>query len=134
MRSTTTILVIDSTAEVANVVVDILTDQGYTARAVYDGRRALSVVIKQRPHLILLDTQAYNDKGVMVLADLCDARVIDVPIILMTTDARQAEALLGCRVQEYIEKPFDIDTLLAVVARLVPANESHSNAHSEVGR
>ena len=53
----------------------------------------------------------------MSLAELCDASVIDVPIVLMTTEPSEAETLLGSRVQEYLVKPFDIDGLRAIVAR-----------------
>jgi len=120
---TATILVIEPSAAVADVVAEILHDEGYTVTTVVDGAHALMVLQEERPALILLDTKVRGPSGTTIVADLCSAEWVDIPIVLLATDAREAEVLIGVRVHEYLVKPFDIDVLLAGVSRWCAVRE-----------
>ena len=120
---TATILVIEPSAAVADVIAEILQDAGYAVTTVADGAHALMVLQEERPALILLDTKVRGPSGTTVVADLSSAEWVDIPIVLLATDAREAETLIGIRVREYLVKPFDIDVLLAGVSRWCAVRE-----------
>ena len=119
----TMILVIEPSAAVADVIAEILQDAGYAVTTVADGAHALMVLQEERPALILLDTKVRGPSGTTIVADLCSAEWVDIPIVLLATDAREAEVLIGVRVHEYLVKPFDIDVLLAGVSRWCAVRE-----------
>ena len=50
-----TVLVVEDDRAVSSLLVDLLHDRGYHAVPAYDGRRALALARKLKPHLITLD-------------------------------------------------------------------------------
>ena len=73
MQSTRTILVIDDDAALADLVVEVLTDEGYIADAVSDGLAALAMIARQPPALIVLDMRMPDMSGAELIAYLCGA-------------------------------------------------------------
>ena len=115
------ILVVDDSSDVRDVLRDmILEPQGYAVLIARDGREGLEMAIKERPDLILMDISMPHLTGLQVLQRLRDAKY-DWPVILMTSEGSEEIAVQAFRlgVRDYIPKPFDIETVLTSVDRVL---------------
>ena len=117
MLRTETILVVDDDPAIAALIAEVLTDEGYTARLAYDAASALAVIAAQVPALILTDLLLPGMSGLELLRMVRARGHADLPIILVTTAADRAADLTDAAA--FLAKPFDIDELLACVARYV---------------
>ena len=119
MQQTGSILVIDDQTEIVELVVDFLRDEGYSVRGVTDGAAALATIEAQPPAMILLDMFMPHMSGVELWEYFQGQNMVDVPVVLMTASPSAAESLLARGATDYLAKPFDLDQLLACVARYV---------------
>ena len=114
----TTILVVEDEEPILQIVADLLQAEGYTAVRAYHGGQALELTRNTPPDLVLTDLMM----PVMGGAELCrslkdDPATREVPVIVMTAAGRVRVDELAC--DDFIAKPFDLDALLALVARHV---------------
>ena len=123
MQPTGSILVIDRESTIVELLVEILTDAGYIAYTTPDGAGARVAIARHRPALILLDVGCPGVQDAALIAHLRAADPAIIPIVVMTTAPRDAAPLLMLGVGECLAKPFDLDELLACVARYVQPNQ-----------
>ena len=123
MLQTSSILIIDQEPTIADLLVEILTDAGYIAYTVPNCAGAEVAIARHRPALILLDVGCPGVQGAALIAHLRAADPAIIPIVVMTTAPRDAAPLLMLGVGECLAKPFDLDELLACVARYVQPNQ-----------
>jgi CheY-like chemotaxis protein len=110
------ILVVDDDPDSRDALAELLEFAGYGVTAIGDGELALDEVGGHR--LVILDLIMPRMDGAAFLAGL--ARRADRPAVLVVSAARYGEQeaqRLGA--DGFLEKPFDIDELLAAVARLL---------------
>ncbi len=112
------ILVVDDETAIRNLLIDLLGDEGYAVVAASNGRAALAIAQQQRPDLILMDVMMPELDGLETLQHI---RALpgsrDVPIILMSAAHRLSPEISDT--VEFITKPFNLDHVLAVVARML---------------
>ncbi len=112
------ILIVDDMPENLNMLMQILTEQGYLVRPVLNGELALQVVQKSMPDLILLDILMPGTNGYEVCRRLkAEERTRDIPIIFISAlnemmDKIKAFDLGGV---DYITKPFQAEEVLGRV-------------------
>ena len=123
MQPTGSILVIDRESAIVELLVEILTDAGYIAYMTPDGAGARVAIARHRPALILLDVGRPGMCGVELIAHVRAADPAMIPIVVMTTAPRDAGSLLVLGVSECLARPFDLDELLACVARYVQPDQ-----------
>jgi len=123
VQPTGSILVIDRESAIVELLVEILTDAGYIAYTTPDGAGARVAIARHRPALILLDVGRPGMCGVELIAHVRAADPAMIPIVVMTTAPRDAGSLLVLGVSECLAKPFDLDELLACVARYVQPDQ-----------
>ena len=116
------ILVINDSPEFLALMRDFLTDEGYTAELHASGNGVLEHVHAVSPALIVLDLVLGEVDGWVVLAQLrADERARHIPVILCTAASERArrhdEQLAQANVQ-VLEKPFDLDHMLAMIVEL----------------
>jgi len=107
----TRVLVVEDEPPARDLLVAILRGDGYTVRAVEDGKSALDAAESFRPDVALLDGGLPGISGAELATRLRMAS--DLPIIFVT-GADSAEAVhRGFRVgaDDYITKPFDAEEL-----------------------
>ena len=97
----------------------MLSDEGYSVSGVTDGATALSAIETKRPVLILLDMFMPHMTGVELWEYIQRQDLADIAVVLMTASPTMAEGLLPQEPADYLAKPFDLDQLLATVARYV---------------
>ncbi len=120
MLHTGSILVVDREPTIVNLLVEILTDDGYIAYTAPDSAGALVAIARHPPALILLDLGPPGMCGAALIEQVRGAGLASMPIVLMTTEPRDAAPLLVPGSIEGLAKPFALDDLLACVARYMP--------------
>ncbi len=136
------ILVVDDTPANLNLLIKMLSEQGYKVRPVPSGKLALMSVESTLPDLILLDIRMPEMDGYEVCSKLkASPRTRDVPVIFISAldeviDKVKAFSMGG---MDYITKPFQIQEVLAriehqlTISRLYKQlNEQNSKLSQEI--
>ncbi len=114
----TTVLVVDDERTIRELVVEVLRDEGYAAVGAADGRAALEAMEEVEPDLVLMDVMmpGLDGRGAY-LAMRARPQGLSVPVVLLSAVADPARLPPG--VAAFLPKPFDLEQLLALVARLL---------------
>ena len=116
------ILIVDDSASVRQVVSISLRNAGYEVTEGCDGKDALSKLKGQKVHLIISDVNMPNMDGIsFVKAVKQMAAYKFTPIVLLTTESQESKKKEGqeAGAKAWIVKPFKPDQLLGVVQKLV---------------
>jgi len=112
------ILIVDDNTDNLRVLTRVLKERGYKARQVTSGERALDVVRKRPPDLMLLDIQMPEMDGFEVCRHLkADAHTGSIPVIFITAQGDPESKVKGFKAggSDYITKPFQVEEVLARV-------------------
>ena len=117
-----TILIVDDSASVRQVVSIALKGAGYEVITGVDGKDALTKLNGQRVHLIISDVNMPNMDGITFVSEVRKLPAYKfTPIIMLTTESqedkkRQAQA---AGAKAWVTKPFQPPQMLAAVAKLI---------------
>ena len=107
-------VVIEDDLAVSELLELLLRDEGYRVLVVPSLEDARRVVRRVRPSLITLDLCPYDARGLRVLEELTRAEGRhSVPILLISAEARSLPKSVQSKVFRTIDKPFDIDEVIA---------------------
>ena len=119
----TRILVIEDDEAIRNLVVDVLSNEGYAVAHAANGFAALREVARQAPDAIVLDLMMPGMDGRAFLrAYATEFPNRPVPIVLVSASPtlwQTAEQLRRYGVRGFVAKPFDLNVLIAAVSRVV---------------
>lgn len=133
--SPNSILIIDDDAAILEMLREFLWSEGYDAIPVSMGSAAVARAIASPPGLILLDLMMPEMSGWQVIAALRAApETRSVPVILLSARRDLAAAAHDLDVVTYLEKPFELDELLALVARYVEPTTRDDNPRASAPR
>jgi CheY-like chemotaxis protein len=111
------LLVVDDEADIAGLLRLLLEGAGYRVAVAGDGRAALRLLAESRYDLVLSDVMMpYLDGVGLAAAMWADPALRDIPLVLMSAAHAADHAAPHAA---FVPKPFDIQTVLATVARLV---------------
>ncbi len=114
------ILVVDDEADIRDLVAGVLEDEGYTARTAGDADSALAALAERRPSLALLDVWLQGSRldGLQLLDEI-KRRHPTLPVIVVSGHGNLDTAVAAVRqgAIDFIEKPFESERLLHLVAR-----------------
>jgi CheY-like chemotaxis protein len=118
VQANTTILVVEDDPSIRDSVAECLEDEGYVVARAANGAEALDLLAAGvQPQILLLDLHMPVMDGAELVAALeADERLRGIPRVLMTGSAPRAGAPLP-PADVYLEKPFEIATLLAAIER-----------------
>ena len=119
MQVSNEILIVDDEAPIAQLLADVLQDEGYSIRIARDGASALLEIIRHPPGLVLLDVAMPVMLGSDLLVYLRQHGFADLPIIIMTAGLSPL-VYLSQGATEVIPKPFDVNMVVEKVARYLP--------------
>lgn len=110
------ILVIEDNKEIAGLLTDFLRAENYIVSTVDNGEKALSLFEKYGARLVLLDIMLPGIDGFAVCERI--RKISDTPIIILSAKTEKNDKLNGLILgaDDYMEKPIDIDILLAKIA------------------
>ena len=110
-----TVLVVEDDPVQRGLLVDVLADEGYTVLAAEDAPRALRLAREHAPGLVLADQGLPGPSGLDLLAALRAGEATHrIPLVLLSGLPPDGD---GHRPDAVLAKPFDLDELLAFVAR-----------------
>lgn len=113
------ILVVDDEAAIRDLLVELFSDEGYQVRAASNGRAAVAMVLDEPPDLIVMDVMMPELDGPETMKHLRTfPDLAHVPIILMSAAWHVSSD--GTGDVAFIPKPFNLDDVLDVVARMLP--------------
>ncbi len=109
-----TVLVVDDDPDILDVVVDLLSGEGYRVLSASNGVDALKALHNEQPCLILLDMRMPHMDGWAFASEL-KARGLSFPIMVMSAaqDAVSWRDEIGAHA--VLPKPFGVDGLLGAV-------------------
>ncbi len=116
------ILCVDNDRNLCEILAKALRGEGYRVTTAFDGERAVEILRRAPPDLVLLDLMLPKLDGFAVLEKLraLAAPVSEIPVVLISGCSptpeyrRRAEAL---RAAGLLRKPVSLETLLSAVAR-----------------
>ena len=116
-----TILVVDDEAAIVELLQAVLDDEGYQVVTAGDGREALASLAAHRVALVLSDVMMPRlDGRELARAMRADPAHRAIPLILLS--AASPAIAQDTPHAAFVSKPFDLDALLATVARLLDAS------------
>ena len=115
-----TILVVDDEPAIAEMLQDLLEDEGYQVVTAGNGHDGLACVAQVRPQLVLSDVMLPGlDGRAFCRALQADPAYRSIPVVLMSA-AAAPEAQDGCAYAAFVRKPFDlapfVDLIRAVLS------------------
>jgi DNA-binding response OmpR family regulator len=113
------VLVVEDEPAIADAVVRRLRSEGFDARAVGDGRRAVELCRDTKPDLVVLDLMLPGMDGLEVCREI--QKRDWVPVLMLTARADEADKIAGLAVgaDDYMTKPFSLRELVARVRAIL---------------
>lgn len=111
----TDILIVEDDKELSTLLTDFLRAEGYTVSAVDSGDRAVQLFEMYGARLVVLDINLPDVNGFAVCSKLRENA--DTPILIVSCRTDKEDKLNGLDLgaDDYIEKPYDIDILIAKI-------------------
>lgn len=109
------ILVVEDNLEMAELLCDFLKAEGYSVQNCTDGESALKAFEAEGARLVILDIMLPGLDGFAVCRKIRENA--NTPIIIVSAKTEKDDKLNGLILgaDDYIEKPYDIDILLAKI-------------------
>ncbi|MBL8241839.1 MAG: response regulator transcription factor [Bryobacterales bacterium] len=114
------ILIVEDDPNVALVLEDALSAEGYTTEHASDGRHAVESALARAFDLTLLDV-GLPDKDGFAVCDELRRQGVQMPILLLTARTAPDDKVRGLRMgaDDYVTKPFHVPELLARIQALL---------------
>lgn len=109
------IIIVEDNAEIGGLLSDFLEAEGYDTYLALTGEEGLAVYDQEGAKLIILDIMLPGIDGFAVCSQI--RKDSNTPIIVVSAKSEKEDKLNGLMLgaDDYIEKPYDIDILLAKV-------------------
>ncbi len=126
--SNRSILIVDDEAAIREVIAAALEMAGYRTIEASNAQEAHSLIVDQKPDLILLDWMMPNVSGIELARRIKrDPMTAEIPVIMLTAKGEEDHKVTGLEAgaDDYITKPFSprelVARLKAVLRRSTPA-------------
>lgn len=121
----TSILIVDDERDIRELIGDILQDEGFTVRLAANADECMAAINAEQPALMILDIWLKDSRmdGIDILKTVKRDNP-DVPVVIISGHGNIEIAVAAIKqgAYDFIEKPFNIDQLLVVVARAMEAS------------
>lgn len=117
-----TVMIVDDSSSLRQVVRMALTKAGYDVLEAGDGQEALSKLSGQKVHLIISDVNMPNMDGLTFVKQLKQQAAYKfVPVIMLTTEGQEQKKQEGraAGAKAWMVKPFQPAQMLSAVSKLV---------------
>jgi len=112
------VVVVDDDRKIIILLEKALTEKGFQVFSAVEGTKALELVKKERPALLISDILQPGIDGISLCQEVKqDPELGDIAVILMTGVYKQAsfKTEMNCKPDAFIEKPLDINQLKAMI-------------------
>lgn len=131
------VLIAEDSAESLGMLNEALLSEGYTVFVAMDGEQALAIANRMVPDVILMDIIMPNMDGVQACKELKkNTELTDVPVIFMTGLSEKEHLFhsLDAGGVDFINKPIQLDELLARIKVHLKNSKSMRSAHSTLNK
>lgn len=110
------ILVADDDSDIAAIIAEVLTDEGYLVHTASNGLEVLDKINTHEISLLILDIMMPEMDGLEVLTQL--KRESNTPVMILSAKGRDIDKVIGLQIgaDDYMAKPFSLDELVARVS------------------
>ncbi len=110
------ILIVEDNKELADLLCDFLRAENYTVSVAESGEKALQLYQRYGARLLVLDIMLPGMDGFAVCTKIREES--NTPILIVSAKTEKDDKLAGllAGADDYIEKPYDIDIMLAKIA------------------
>jgi putative two-component system response regulator len=110
------VLVVDDNQDIRDLVVHILSADGFNVFAAVDGENALAILNSNPVNLVLLDVMMPGKSGLDVLREIrsgSNKKIRDIPVMMITakSSTEDIDKALELGATSYIVKPFRATTI-----------------------
>lgn len=103
------VLIVDDDPRVADVLQELLEDEGFSVSYEGNGRKALHSIERNRPDVVLADIRMPVMDGITLLNEIIK-RWNDVDVIMMSATETPRDLPVP-----FIQKPFDLDEVISII-------------------
>lgn len=127
------ILVVDDDAQVRQLIVRFLRENGYPASGARDGVEMREMLAATRVDLVVLDVMLPGATGLDLLRELRSNR--SIPIIMLTAKGEETDRIVGLELgaDDYLPKPFNPRELLARIRAVLRRAAAKSDLDQPIG-
>lgn len=114
------VLIVDDEADIRDLVAGVLEDEGYQTRTAANSDETLAALAERRPSLVLLDVWLHGSKlDGLDLLDEIKRRDPSLPVVVISGHGNIETAVTAIKrgASDFLEKPFEANQLVLVVAR-----------------
>jgi two-component system chemotaxis response regulator CheY len=125
-EKTVRVLVVDDDPSIRRMIMAALRREGYSFSEAANGKEALEVMKRERPHIVILDLMMPMVSGWDVLRERStDPDLLSIPVIVISAN-RSAElaSAMDKSICAFLPKPFDISALSLLVRSCMPPSAS----------
>src|SRR6266404_4290713 len=121
------VLVVEDHHDTSFLLCRLLKMEGYEVEHAIDGMVGFSTATSEHPDLIVTDIQMPRMDGIEMIKRIRDSRPISkTPIIVMSAyGKRLINDAIEAGADAFVEKPIDLDNLLATIKSKLPAVSCH---------
>jgi DNA-binding response OmpR family regulator len=117
------IMIVDDDHNILEFMHLALEFEGYDVRVCTSGKELQHMQRNELPDLILLDVRLVNEDGRTICKELkSNKQTKDVPIIMLSAHISERKLREECPVDDFLAKPFELDTLLYKVEKHLPVS------------
>lgn len=111
----TDILIVEDNKELAAVLCDFLRAENYTVSVAENSEKCIALYGKYGARLVVLDLMLPDKDGFYILEKIREES--NTPILIVSAKTGKDDKLLGLDLgaDDYIEKPYDVDIMLAKI-------------------
>lgn len=116
------ILIVEDEKDIVELIKYNLEKENFKVQSANNGQKALDLVSKNQPNLILLDLMLPEIDGLEVCRKLKkDPKTSHIPIIMLTAKSAESDKIVGLELgaDDYITKPFSVKELIARIKALL---------------
>ena len=109
------ILIVEDNRELADMLCDFLRAENYTVSASQNAEKGLALYEKYGARLVVLDIMLPGKDGFYVLEKIREKS--NTPVLIVSAKTEKDDKLVGLDLgaDDYMEKPYDIDIMLAKI-------------------
>ena len=111
------VLIVDDDTAIRGLLHEVLSEEGYEVLEAANGAEAVKLARERRPHLVIMDLRMPVMNGVEAIRAMrSDPALGKLRILAMSAGTVLRAEAIKLPVNGLIDKPFDLDALLARVA------------------
>ncbi len=113
------VLIVEDDIEIAGMLKELLTEEGYRVETAEDGQRGLHLALTRAYDVLVIDRVLPAIDGLDLIGRIRD-QGIATPVLVLTALGTVADRVAGLDsgAEDYVVKPFEIDELLARIRAL----------------